>query len=189
MADQDQHVFSTSQAILTAHSIVAHASEIHGTLSGLICSGLSFDSTDYIAMLSDCFNNGEDFPAEVKSMLKTMFSGLWQHFLDDHYGFQMLLPDDEDSIEERGNALSVWVQGFNLGFGLQHKDKPVTSSDVKEVLTDFAEIANLSDEIDDSEESEQAYYEIAEYVRMSALLIYSELGQSPVAGNKPTTLH
>ena len=70
-------------------------------------------------------------------------------------------------------------QGFNLGFGLQQKDSPVVSDEVKEVLTDFGEIANLSDEMEEDEDTEQAYFEIAEYVRISALLCFSELATPP----------
>jgi yecA family protein len=189
MAEQEQHLFSTFQAVLTSNGVVAHASEVHGMLSGLICSGLAFESNDYLAMINDCFNNNEVLPNEAKTMAKEVYSQIWQSFLDEHFSFQLLLPDDDDTISERGNALSAWVQGFNLGFGLQHKDQPVTSEDVKEVLTDFAEIANLSDEIDENEESERAYFEISEYVRMSALLIFSELAQSPANSDKSETLH
>ena len=181
--------FSTFQAILSSNSIIAHASEIHGTLTGLICCGQAFESNDYLSMINDCYNNGEPLPAEVKNSVKTIYSEIWQAILDDGFSFQLMLPDDDDTIGERSHALSSWVQGFNLGFGLQHKDMPVTSDDVKEVITDFAEIANLSDDVDDDERSEQAYFEIAEYVRISSLLIFSELGESPAQSNKPDTLH
>ena len=118
-----------------------------------------------------------------------MFSDIWKNILDDSYGFQLMLPDDDDSIVERGHALSVWVQGFNLGFGLHQKDKAIVSGDVKEVLSDFAEIANLSDEMDEDEDNEQAYFEIAEYVRISALLCFTELGVPPETKNQQDKLH
>jgi len=130
-------------------------------------------------MLHDLFNEGDGFPPAVKKALKQMYSELWSGILDDSYSFNLLLPDDDDSIAERGHALSVWVQGFNLGFGLQQKDSPVVSDEVKEVLTDFGEIANLSDEMEEDEDTEQAYFEIAEYVRISALLCFSELATPP----------
>jgi yecA family protein len=171
--------FSSAQADITTENIKAHASEIHGVLTGLICAGFSFEDQAYLTMLNDLFNNGEGFPTRVKTTIKQMFSELWVDILDDTYTFQLMLPDDDDSLVERGHALGVWVQGFNLGFGLQQKDSPVTSSEVKEVLTDFAEIANLSDEMEENEDTEQAYFEISEYVRISALLCFSELGTLP----------
>ncbi|MDP7591847.1 MAG: UPF0149 family protein [Litorilituus sp.] len=176
--------FASAQAVITTENIKAHASEIHGVLTGLVCAGFEFEDQGYISMLNDMFNQGDHFPTAVKNTIKKMFSELWTDILDDAYTFQLLLPDDDDSIVERGHALSCWVQGFNLGFGLQQKDSPVTSSEVKEVLTDFAEIANLSDEMEEDEDTEQAYFEISEYVRISSLLCFSELGSLPTSSGK-----
>ena len=171
--------FSTMQAILTSEDVKSHASELHGVLTGLVCAGFEFEDQGYLVMLHDLFNEGDGFPAAVKKALKQMYNELWSGILDDSYSFNLLLPDDDDSMAERGHALSVWVQGFNLGFGLQQKDTPVVSDEVKEVLTDFVEIANLSDEMEEDEDTEQAYFEIGEYVRISALLCFSELATPP----------
>lgn len=176
--------FSALQAILTSESVEAHASELHGVLTGLICAGFALEDKSYIAMLNDLFNQGDHFPSPVKLALTQLYHEIWGSVLDDAYGFNLLLPDDDDSISERGNALGVWVQGFNLGFGLQQKDSPVLSAEVKEVLADFSEIANLSDEMEEDEATEQAYFEISEYVRISALLCFSELATLPSSGAK-----
>ncbi|WP_440874317.1 UPF0149 family protein [Thalassotalea sp. PLHSN55] len=181
--------FASVQAIITTENVKLHASELHGVLTGLICGGYTFEGDDYLAMINDLFNNGEGMPNKIKVIVKLMFNDVWQNLLDDSYGFQLMLPDDDDSIAERGNALGVWVQGFNLGFGLQQKNNAVLSDDVKEVLTDFGEIANLSEEVEENEETEQAYYEIAEYARISALLCFTELGTPPEKKSTNHTLH
>lgn len=189
MSNESSLDFASVQAILTSESIEAHASELHGVLTGLVCAGFAFESDDYLAMINDLFNNGEGLPREVKSTVKLMFSQVWTDIIDDSYGFQLMLPDDDDSIVERGHALGAWVQGFNLGFGLQQKDKAILSEDVKEVLVDFAEIANLSDEMEENEETEQSYFEIAEYVRISSLLCFTELGSPPETKSPEETVH
>jgi len=181
--------FASVQAIITTESVQVHAAELHGVLTGLVCAGFPFESHDYLAMITDLFNDGENLPVKVKTIVKLMFSDIWKNILDDSYGFQLMLPDDDDSIVERGHALSVWVQGFNLGFGLHQKDKAIVSEDVKEVLSDFAEIANLSDEMEEDENNEQAYFEIAEYVRISSLLCFTELGVPPETKPIQDTLH
>lgn len=178
-ANTDLMDFSTMQAILTSEGVKCHASELHGVLTGLVCAGFEFENQGYVTMLNDLFNDGDGFPKAVKKAFKQMYNELWTSILDDNYSFNLLLPDDDDSMAERGHALSVWVQGFNLGYGLQQKDNPVVSDDVKEVLTDFGEIANLSDEMEEDEDTEQAYFEISEYVRISALLCFSELATPP----------
>lgn len=189
MSDETTLDFSSVQAIITAESVNLHSSELHGVLTGLICAGFTFESNDYLPMINDLFNNGEGLPNKLKAVIKLMFSDIWTNILDDSYTFQMMLPDDDDSLVERGNALSTWVEGFNLGFGLQQKNTAIVSADVKEVLNDFIEIANLSEEMEEDEVSEQAFFEIAEYVRISALLCFSELGNLPEDNNAAETLH
>jgi len=181
--------FASLQAIITTENVKIHGSELHGVLTGLVCAGFTFESDDYLAMVNDLFNNGEGLPKKLRITVKLMFGQVWQDILDDSYSFSLLLPDDDDSLVERGHALGAWVQGFNLGFGLQQKDKAILSADVKEVLMDFAEIANLSDEIEEDETTEQAYFEISEYVRISALLCFSELGSAPDNKEDQNTLH
>lgn len=189
MSNSSSISFADAQATITTNEVIAHAAEIHGMLTGLICAGFAFESHDYLALVNDCFNNNEMMPMPVKSLVKDLYSGIWQGLSDDAFGFQPLLPDDDDSIVERTAGLAAWVQGFNLGFGLQHKDSPVSSEEAKEVLADFAEIANLSDDVDEDEDCEQAYFEIAEYVRISSLLIFSELGTLPEQKTESKTLH
>jgi len=189
MTDQTTLDFATVQAVLTSESVKMHAAEVHGVMTGLVSAGYIFEDSDYIVVINDMLNNGDNFPSSVKLTLKAMYNELWASILDDSYSFQILLPDDDDTIIERANALGHWVQGFNLGFGLQQKNKSQLSEDVQEVLTDFGDIANLSDEMEEDEDTEQAYYEIAEYVRISALLCFTELGVPPETNNEETTLH
>ncbi|SEL66963.1 hypothetical protein SAMN05216262_1178 [Colwellia chukchiensis] len=189
MADSNTLDFPSVQAILTSAGVEAHAAEIHGVLTGLIAAGFEFESSDYLAMINDLLNNAEGLPVAVKSIVKDAYSDIWQQILDESYSFQLLLPDDDDSIVERAHALGKWVQGFNLGFGLQQTKNTAFSDDVKEVLADFGEIANLSDDMDESEDTEQAYFEIAEYVRISALLCFTELGTPPKPQDGEATLH
>ncbi len=189
MTDNNKLDFASLQAIITTEDVKIHGSELHGVLTGLICAGYSFEGSDYLKMLNDLFNNGDALPNKLRMTVKLMFGQLWQDILDDSYGFNLLLPDDDDSLVERGHALGMWVQGFNLGFGLQQTKTATFSEDVKEVLSDFAEIANLSDELEEDETNEQAYYEIIEYVRMSSLLCFSELGVPPQQDNVEETIH
>lgn len=189
MTDKTTLDFSSVQAILTSESIEAHASEIHGVLTGLISAGFEYENTDYLAMINDMLNNSEGLTSPIKSIVKEIFSDIWKNILDDSYSFQLMLPDDDDSIVERGHALGAWVQGFNLGFGLQQKKNAALSEDVKEVLVDFVEIANLSDEMEEDEDTERSFFEIAEYVRISALLCFTELGSPPENSNTSKILH
>ncbi|GLX81491.1 UPF0149 family protein [Thalassotalea eurytherma] len=181
--------FSTLQSVISTQDVIAHASDIHGFLTGLISAGYDFEQSTYLSLLSDAFNNGQAFSATLTTSLQSLYSDIWQKLLDDSYGFALLLPEDDESLAQRSAGLGHWVQGFNLGFGMQHQKTDIASDEVKEVIADFAEIANLSTEVDEDEEGEQAFFEIEEYVRISSLLIFTELGSAPEQKSPNKTLH
>jgi uncharacterized protein YgfB (UPF0149 family) len=52
------------------------------------------------------------------------------------------------------------------------------SDDVKEALEDFSDISRMEEPMDADDESEKALFEVEEYVKISAILCFSELGQS-----------
>ncbi|TLU66820.1 UPF0149 family protein [Thalassotalea litorea] len=181
--------FTQLQAFLGGENIQSHASEIHGFLTGMVAAGYSLDKTDYLKILADFFNNGETLSKAMHRQMKVLFADIVHSIVDDNYSFQLLVPDDDDSIFERGQAISAWVQGFNLGFGLLQKQSSSYSEDVQEIIKDFADIANLSSELEDDEETEGAYFEILEYVRISSLLCFAELGDNPAPAQESKTLH
>jgi uncharacterized protein YgfB (UPF0149 family) len=106
---------------------------------------------------------------------------------DSEIDFELMLPDDEESLELRVEALGTWCQGFVYGLaagGIQEDTQ--LPDDSKELITDILEISRAgyaADEEaemnaslnDDSEEDEVAFMEVSEYVRMGILLIYEEL--------------
>jgi uncharacterized protein YgfB (UPF0149 family) len=97
--------------------------------------------------------------------------------------FKLLLPDDDDSLPERVEAISAWCQGFIYGLaagGIQQGSE--LPEDTEELLKDMVEISRAGHDVDDGgddaaneDEDEVALMEIEEYVRMGVLLIYEEL--------------
>jgi len=100
---------------------------------------------------------------------------------DTELGFQPLLPDDEVPVADRTLALGQWCGGFLAGFGLAGRFQEADlSEDLRELLTDLGKIASLDEDIPDDEDNETDLVEIVEYVRMSALLIFTECVSSAV---------
>ena len=186
MTEQQSLTFANVQAAFGGENFQAHASEIHGVLAGIISSGFAFEDESYLTIINDFFNNGEGLGKNLKDLIKEIYGNIWQAMLDANFTFQMLVPDDDEAIVERGTALSLWVQGFNLGFGLQKQNKDKLTEEVDEIIKDFADIANLSNELEEDEETEQAYFEILEYVRISSLLCFAELGNKPETDTSKT---
>ena len=97
--------------------------------------------------------------------------------------FAPLLPDDDEPIGERTEALSQWVQGFLYGLGSGVTgDHARVSPEAGEIVRDFIEIAHGGEAVDDSEESEMAFAEVVEFVRVGVQLLFVEL--APARGQE-----
>ena len=99
----------------------------------------------------------------------------------------MLLPEDDELIEERADALGAWCESFLAGLGLSgelSKERKL-SEDVRQALEDLSEIARIEADGDD-ESLEKAFADVSEHVRLASLLIANELrGDQNDASNKP----
>ena len=72
-----------------------------------------------------------------------------------------------------------------LGIDLAIKGKKkLNDEDAKEALGDLQTIAHAIHDNNDSEENEQALEELCEYVRLAAMLLFTELNQG-----KKQTVH
>lgn len=90
--------------------------------------------------------------------------------------FELLLPDDNELIEERADALGAWCGSFLAGLGLSgeiSKDRNI-SEDVRQALEDLSEIARIEAGGQD-ETLEKAFADVSEHVRLAALLVATEL--------------
>jgi len=81
-----------------------------------------------------------------------------------------------DPNAERIAALAQWSQGFLYGFGIGAPTTPESlPGDTAEVLRDLSEIARANDaEVAGSDEEEQAYAELVEYLRAAVQLLHEE---------------
>lgn len=164
--------------MLKQHDIIVGASEVQGILCGMLAGGMNIDDQKWIQALSDVINQGEPIAAEAQKNIEQMFDKVCQELIEADFALKMCLPDDDTSINERGEALVNWVHGFLLGFGLHQNDLTNCSPEAKEALEDFSQIAKLDEKMEESEESEQAFFEVIEYVRISTMLCFNEMGKS-----------
>lgn len=176
--------------MLQQHNIIVSASEVQGILCGMLAGGMNIDDQEWIQALSDFIHQGEPMAPEAQKGIEQMFDKVCQELIEADFALEMCLPDDDTSINVRGEALVNWVHGFLLGFGLHQDDLTKCSAEAKEALEDFSQIAKLDEKMEESEESEQAFFEVIEYVRISTMLCFNELGKSLIDSRQQSpTVH
>ena len=176
---------------LDAAEIGQHPVEVHGALVGLICGGVKQDNLAWLKPLLDLMNDGQPLDAELQQLIAELYQDTVARLADFEFGFTLLLPEEEVSLSHRVEALALWTQSFLTGIAIIQPELAKSSPDVREVIKDLAEIAQVEFDVGDDEESETAYIELQEFVRMSAILCYSEFGlDMPLTDtDKSSTIH
>jgi uncharacterized protein len=161
------------------------AAEGHGALCGALCTNAHYPVQRWLDELlpgeqhergaGDAYAPVED--DEEERPLRLLFTDTLRSLRGDEMEFELLLPDDDDTLEVRATALSQWCQGFLYGFGtgaeVSLEELP---ADVNEILRDLTHIGRATVELEPGvEEEEAAYAEVVEYVRVGVQLIHDEV--------------
>lgn len=162
------------------------AIESHGTLCGMLCAQGATEASQWmLCVLGEREESSKVLQQTGKKLLQIHKISVEQ-MNDIDADFELMLPDDDESLETRVEALGIWCQGFVYGLAVGGiKEDTVLPEDSKELITDILEIsragyvadneAELATDEEDTEEDEVAFMEVCEYVRMGILLIYEEL--------------
>lgn len=174
-------------ALLAAYGDAFSASECHGILCAMASCQPALEGEAWARQMLtgeiEAVLEGSDVPtgggvdASDNETLKALFEDSVKQLGDPEFGFQLLLPDDETSLELRTEALANWCAGYLYGLSLGGiKEFGGFSEPVQEFAQDLVEIARLSHEDeDDNEAGETAFFDISEYVRMGVLMLRDEL--------------
>ena len=163
-------------------------SQIHGLFCGYICATSGKINREWEKLL---FGKHQDHPA--KAQMQQLYEISYHQMSEFSFEFSLLLPDDNTDINARAEALGLWCQGFLTGLEQstvsiqKHPD-----SEIQDALHDLVEIAQVNfGDMSDSDEDETAYFELVEYVRLSALMIFHELKKSNpnAASDENNVLH
>ncbi|MCW9014710.1 MAG: UPF0149 family protein [Gammaproteobacteria bacterium] len=153
------------------------AAESHGVLCGMACAGGRVELGDWLNQVYEELDLNNMLIKEASQLLVGLHQSTQQQLNDPEAGFQLFLPDDEQDLASRTDALAQWCQGFSYGLaagGLKEEVK--LPEDTQELIRDMVEIGRADpDDIEGGDADEDAYMQIHEYVRMGVLLINEEL--------------
>lgn len=168
------------------------ASESHGALCGMLCAQGATEAGQWMLhVLGEHEETSKGLQAVGKKLLQLHQLSVEQMNNND-IDFELMLPDDDDPLEDRVESLGNWCQGFVYGLAVGGiKEGTELPEDSQELIKDILEISRAGYAADDeaeleaSEDDEVAFMEVSEYVRMGILLIYEEL--QPLQSS--TTVH
>lgn len=149
--------------------------ELHGALCGWL-SGGGGNGPDWIAkVMAD-----DGLPPEPEAgALRRLREATADQLGDRTFGLELLLDDDDASLEVRSGSLFAWCRGFLGGFGLAAGAAPPLSEEGREALDDLAKLAAASPQEDGDQEDEDALVEIEEFVRVAVLLLHGDCVLGP----------
>ncbi len=162
------------------------ATESPGALCGMLCAQGATEASQWMLYVLGEHEDTSKLLQQTGKKLLQIHQISVEQMNDTDAEFELMLPDDDEPLEMRVEALGTWCQGFVYGLAVGGiKEETVLPEDSKELIKDILEIsragyvadneAELATEEENTEEDEVAFMEVSEYVRMGILLIYEEL--------------
>jgi uncharacterized protein YgfB (UPF0149 family) len=183
------------ERLLKVAGTTFEAAEAHGAFCGRACLTGAAAIRGWQQELMTQADDGDVLAHECKQALDTLAADSLLKLEAGDMRFELLLPDDEASIQVRTAALADWCHGFMHGLVSAGGADPgapadaLDSADASEILDDFSEITKAGASADEGEESENAFFELVEYVRVSVQLIYDETASLRTMSNSDTQEH
>lgn len=188
-----EHLLTTEQPLLFddfANQMLDEGSEespsyLHGGICGVYSAAGNVTAEDCLAAVGQALELG--LHGELADSCLRLAAVTLGGLQDEEFGFQLFLPDDEEEIEQRVQALAEWCRGFLAAFALLVSTSASQSLDeeIAESLKDIAAIGEVAvDDEADEEESENHFFELAEYLRFATLNLFANQlsdGDGPAA--------
>ena len=160
--------------LLLLASVALPEHELHGLATGTVVANLESDPPAH-AELVDRLRPG----LCAMDSLTELCSAIHTQLTTTDLIFRPHLPNDEEPLESRVDALGTWVFCFIEAFEQSNPTKP---QEIEEAMTDFGEIAQIESEVQNTDEMEARFTEIEEFVRIATMLIYEVMQQKQIDG-------
>ncbi|WP_016954121.1 UPF0149 family protein [Catenovulum agarivorans] len=169
------------------------AAEIHGIICGCLAGGMPFQSGQWRKFVSEFALQEAELTDEVASKMQEIYKATYEQLLDPDFVFDVYIPRTEDiPLAEQAQMLIEWLAAFISSFGATVGERFANvDKEVREAYQDLIAISQMDTEMEESEENLIAFEEVAEYIRMTTIMCFSELGdksgvQAAEPGAKPT---
>jgi len=182
-------LYESLAVTLASMGSVSSPAELHGYVAGSCCAA---DAPDPVALCQQLAGHLDISPEQLASAvdLGEWISHIEAGLASPELGFYPLLPDDEESLEQRAVALGQWCEGFLAGYALRVGSSGQTpNAETQEILSDLVAISRIGIP-EDGDDEEADFMEVVEYLRMAAMSLFLEAREAPAGDNsQPPSLH
>ena len=164
-------------ALQASHDL--SAAELHGAVCGLLSANADAFQLEHLWLLM-----GEEALSDQMAVHAFVEASVEELFAED-MRFLPLLPDDNEPIALRTQALADWCGSFAAGFAAAVGDLPAAPDEVAEILRDFVAISELDAEDNDEEQdAERDLIELVEFAKVGTLLMLASMNGEADAGQE-----
>ena len=178
--------YAQLQRLMAHCRALTEPAEAHGTLAGALCATDSYGVDDWLA---EILPEGAE-QRVAGAGLRGLYDATRAALTGMQMQFALLLPDDDEPIELRAAALTLWCNGFVYGLGSGGAPDPERlPGDAGEIVRDLAQIMRAGvDQREGLEANEMALAELVEFVRVGVQVVFEELGalRQPPAPRPPS---
>ena len=161
---------------LLVHGLDITPSDLQGGLCGRLCGNQSLEEEDVLTFFAELTEDTSSGLVPIKEMLHNLYRDTLTQVSAQEGLVELLLPDDDDPLSERIEALSRWCRSYLAGLGLSGLSGETTlAPDVTEAMRDMAAIALVDPDSEQEEDDETSFVELVEFVRVASTLIHVEL--------------
>jgi len=163
--------------VLQQQGVMHSPSELHGVLCGLLSTGFGQHNEDALGVLAAHVEMERRWPADAEKIWLAIRDLAMETFTGDGLDFYLLLPDDSEELGVRVAALGQWCEGFLVGFGTgtAGETDAALAPALQEAIRDIAAVSQVGLPDENSEEEAAMFEQVAEHVRMAALMVFTEL--------------
>ena len=162
--------------------------ELHGMAAGLLIADAATPVPRYLKLIMDEPEPGDVLASETQKHLKALFDVTRDRLQTPTLEFELLLPDEDESLLIRIEAACEWARGCLYGLmeqGIQPDSE--LSEDVSGFVSDLIQISQGGYHVTEDEDAEMVYADLLEYLRMGALMTQEEL--QPIKAAPQQQLH
>jgi len=162
-------------------------SELHGLATGLLVVDSTVLESRFLQFVYEGPEPGDGSVKESAQQLGQLFQATRAGLLATTLVFEPLVPDDDEPLAVRIEAVCEWVRGLVYGLteqGIHQQDD--LPEDVSGFVNDLIEISKSGYAADEGEEGEMVYADLLEYLRIGTLMVQEELQPIKAA---PQQLH